>query len=285
MQNLVRQGADRASRALLEASRPLNEGTGLARPSEEPVQAARLMGLRDFGAQLDRFERNRTLIQTDLGIAEDVLAGIHDLVSTSEDVALAMSNDTVNASDRQAAARQIDVYLNQILGTVNRKDSAGKFLFAGTAEDKAPFAADGTYQGNEGARFVQVGAGLTVQATMSGTVALGDKNQVFQSMKNLRTALEKNDLQGIQDSIAALEEARQITLDARTEIGARLSTLNDVLDLNAGLRTHVDLERSSIESVDVAKVAPAMTSAQAALEATVSASKTLMDSLTKSLLS
>lgn len=281
IQNLVRQSADRAARALLEAGKPINDGTGLATPSQEPVQAARLMGLRDFQSELERYDRNRLLVQTDLGVVEDVLSGVHGLVGTIQDVALAMSNDTVNASDRLVASKQVDVYLTQILGIANRKDSAGKYILTGTAEDRPPFAADGTYQGNQERRFVQVGAGLQVQATLSGLDAFGDKNQVVSAMKNLKVALEKNDLTGIQDSMEALEEARVIVMNARTEVGARLSTLHDVLDLNEGLRTHVETERSDIEGVDLAKVTPAMSSAQAALEAVIASSKTLMTELGK----
>ncbi|MCC6620505.1 MAG: hypothetical protein IT385_04580 [Deltaproteobacteria bacterium] len=276
LQNLVRQNTDRAARAAVEASRPIDEGVGISRASQDPIKATRLMGLRDIGQELDRFDRNRYLVKTDLGQAEEVLGSVHDLLVDAHDVALAMASDTVNAGDRDNAARQIRAMVTQALGLANRKDASGKHVFGGTAEDRAPYAADGAYQGNTSARMVEVGAGLRVEATIVGPDVFGPSGEALGAMIALATALEGNDLAGIQRATTDLAEARRYVADGRTEIGGRLATLADLDDLALSLRTHVEIERATIEGVDIAAVAPAMASAQSALEAVIASSKSLM---------
>jgi len=284
MQNLVRQNTDRASRAVLDASRPIDEGTNISRPSQDPVTAARLMGLRDLDAQFDRLDRNRNIVKTDLAQAEDVLGGVHELIVRAQEIANGMANDTANASDRQSAAREVRIILSQAVGLANRKDASGKYFFGGTAENRPAFAADGTYQGNEQSRMVEIGAGLQLEATIVGPDVFGPKTEGLTSIERLAVALESNDLSAIQASIDELAEARQIVSDGRTEIGGRLSTITDIDDIMLSLRTHVGLERAAVEGVDIAAVAPAMSSAQASLEAVVASSRSLMAQIGRGLL-
>jgi len=276
MQNLVRQNTDRATRAAVEASRPIDEGVGISRPSQDPVKAQRLMSLRDVGQELDRFDRSRFLVKTDLGQAEEVVGQVHDLLVDAHDLGLAMASDSMNADDRKNAAIAIRAMLSQAIGLANRKDASGKHVFGGTAEDRPPYAADGSYQGNQSSRVVEVGAGLRVEATVIGPSVFGSKDEALQSLKALADALEANDLGAIQQATEDLDEARQLVSDGRSDLGGRIATLTDMDDLALGLRTHVEMERGSIEGVDIAAVAPAMASAQASLEAVIASSKSLM---------
>ena len=284
MENMVRQSTDRAARALADAARPIEEGTSISRPSQDPTKATRLMGLRDLDREFDRLDKSRAMVKTDLSQAEEALGGVHDILVQAQEIGLSMANDTANPGDRAGAARRVQGLLSQALGLVNRKDASGKHLFGGTAEGAPAYAADGTYQGLLSSRLVEIGSGLSIEASVTGPTVFGEKSEGLVSIRSLAEALEANDLGRIQTALGSLADARQIVSDGRTDIGGRLATLDDVDELSLALRTHVGIERGGIEGVDIAAVAPAMATAQTTLEAVLQTSKTLLAQIGRGLL-
>lgn len=282
--NMARQRTDAASSAYAEAGRKASASSAVEKRSDDPVTASRVAGLDRFLHELDMLEKNRNTVQTELTLADTIVSSMQDAILNAKDIALAMSSDNLNDADRANSAVAVQKILDQIRGLANRQHPGGKYLFGGLAEDRPPFDDAGEYQGNDGLRMVEIGPGVSIEATVSGRDAFGPNQEVLTSLRGLIFALQNptvpgddtTGIKGIQNSLDRLEEARQTLSLARTEIGGRLAILNDVQALSVDLRTSVDYERSGLVAVDIARLAPELTTAKSVLEAVVETSKGLM---------
>lgn len=276
LNNMVRLNSTRASEAVVKASAQLSALSAVEKRSDDPVSAQRLSRLDQADAQLDRFANNRGLVETDLRAADSVLGNMHEMMVRAKEIALSMSGDNVNAEDRANGARAAEGVLAQILALANQSYDGDKYLFTGLAENRPPFSAAGVFQGNDGARFVEVGPGAKVEATLRGSTVFGDNNEVVTSVQDLITALKNNDSDAVRGLLEDLDASRQTVSLARTEVGARLNQLSEIGNVSNDLRTNIRLEQGNLTGIDVAKLAPELSAAQTMLQTVVETSKQLM---------
>lgn len=274
--NLVRQRSEAASQAFYEVTRKIGASSAVERPSDDPVAAARLQNINRFGHQLDMLDRSRRTVQTDLTMAESIIGDMNDVLVEAKDVALAMSSDGVNAEDRKNGAVQIERLLNELTGLANRQQTGGRYLFGGLSENQPPLDGSGNYQGDASSRLVEIGPGVQIEATVSGHDVFGPSNEVLTTLRTLVTALNTNDTTQIRASLDDLDQARDIVTLARTEVGSRLATINDIDVLSGDLRVTMGLEHAAITGIDLAELAPQLSAAQNVLQAVVQTSQTLM---------
>ncbi len=277
--NMVRQGTDRAMRALVAAQRPVQEGTALPTPSTDLLAADRATVLAAFQAELTSHDRARATVTRDLAAIEIALDGMHGLVVEAQDLAIQMGSDTIDATTRQSSAIAAQRLLDQIAALANRRDAGGKYLFTGTAEDLPPLAADHSYQGNDAIRRVEVAPGVTVQATVSGREVFGANDDLIDVMRDLVSALDSGDAGAVRDTLDRLGLARERISGVRTDVGMRLGTLADLDEVSIGLSTAIQIEDGELRGVDLARVAPALQSAQTMLEAAITTSQQIMAQL------
>lgn len=277
--NMVRQGTDRAMRALVAAQRPVQEGTALPTPSTDLLAADRATVLAAFQAELTSHDRARATVTRDLAAIEIALDGMHGLVVEAQDLAIQMGSDTIDATTRQSSAIAAQRLLDQIAALANRRDAGGKYLFTGTAEDLPPLAADHSYQGNDAVRRVEVAPGVTVQATVSGREVFGANDDLIDVMRDLVSALDSGDAGAVRDTLDRLGLARERISGVRTDVGMRLGTLADLDEVSIGLSTAIQIEDGELRGVDLARVAPTLQSAQTMLEAAITTSQQIMAQL------
>ena len=276
LNNMVRINSDRASAAVVKTSAKLSALSAVEQPSDDPVVAQRLNQLNKFDSRLERLAGNRTRVETDLKTADGVLGSMHEMLVRAKELALSMNNDTLNAQDRANGAQEAEGLLNQMMSLVNQRYDGEKYLFTGRAENRPPQAAAG-FKGDDGARFVEVGPGAKIEATLSGSTVFGSGNEVIKSLSDLIDALKGTPGNiGLGQTLDDLDFARQTVLLARTEVGSRLNQLSEIASVSDDVKTNIGLEKANLMGVDVAKLAPELTSAQTMLQTVVETSKQLM---------
>ncbi|MBL8784293.1 MAG: hypothetical protein JNJ59_05275 [Deltaproteobacteria bacterium] len=279
--NISRQSTNRSANALVEAQRPILEGTSLPNDSTDLARAQRVHSLDGFDAELDRLTGARNTVRTDLKSSEESLASIHDIVVQARDLALQMGSDNIGSNVRKDAAQNAQRLMEQITAIANRRDTGGAYLFTGTAEGQPPLDGNNRYQGNDGIRKVEVGPGVKVAATVSGHDVFGANDELMTTLGNLVTALTNDDAASVRATLDDLETSRQRVSTVWSDVGGRLSTLDSLDDLTLSLRTRTQTERGELVGVDIAAAAPAIQSAQTMLEAVISTSQQLMASIGK----
>jgi flagellar hook-associated protein 3 FlgL len=211
-----------ASERLAKAQEVATTGRRINQISDDPIGSVRVLRLRGFGSSLEQFKRNIDHAQPFLEQTDSTLSNVTDGINRAKELALSMANDTVTASDRQAAAAELhQIYLN-LLSQANTKVE-NQYIFGGFATDAQPFAAGANgvdYLGDNGRISVASGSTSLLQTNLLG-------NQVFQgvgvtngvgildTLRDLETVLQG---QAAQPSLSL-----KVNLDSGTASGAGFS--------------------------------------------------------------
>jgi flagellar hook-associated protein 3 FlgL len=106
--------------------------------SENPVDVGAILGLTTEENQTLQYDRNLETGKTWLSMTLSSLQDITDIVRVSMALTNQMATGTYNASQRQAAAEQIQQYMEEIM-QVGNTEIGGEHILAGFRTDTAPF--------------------------------------------------------------------------------------------------------------------------------------------------
>jgi flagellar hook-associated protein 3 FlgL len=239
------------------------------------ISAQRILNLDDSLARLERFQNSKTLVESDLRAVDGALITSVDLLIMTKEIAIQMSNESLNANDRIAEAEAVLAIKEQLVDIANTQVADGRYLFSGIAETTPPFDDLGNYQGSLENRTVEIAPGFEMQMTTPGTDAYGDPSAIS-VLDNFVTALQANDLVTIKDMMTQLDDAIHTLSVEHTSIGGRLKNTMETQDILDDLRIQFETQRSEIQDVDLARAISDMTNAETAMTAVVEASKRLM---------
>jgi|GEM_PF-1773626 len=282
--NMVRQRNERASANLYDVTSRVTANSAVERPSQDPVRATRINNLERFAHDLDILDTSRRTIKSDLTAAESLIASMQDILVSAKEIAIGMASDNASDDNRANAATEVQRLLDQLVGLANRRQPGGKYIFTGLSEGAQPIADDGSYQGDSGARLVEIGPGVSIEATITGDDVFGPNQEVLTSMRALIGALTPEDppnpardqVQEIRDTFSLLDRGHEYITLGRTEIGGRLATIEDVDNLSLDLRNTAALEHADLTAVDLARLSPELSTAQHVLTAVVETTRSLM---------
>src|ERR1043166_7728652 len=178
IQSLSTQVIDSVQQAyqkLARAQEIATSGKRINRLSDDPIDAARVLGLKGFQSSLTQFKRNNDSTVPLLQEADSVLGDVTDGLQRAKEIAVAMANDTNTPADRAAAAKEVHQIFLQLLSEANTK-VGNRYLFGGFRNGTAPFVQGGNgvdYIGDNGELLVQNGPSSTLSVKLLG-------NAVFQ---------------------------------------------------------------------------------------------------------
>lgn len=149
---------------LAKTQNQLSSGKRIVNPSDDPAGAVKALNLQRAFNLAEQYQANANVANTRLGQEETALDGAADILQRIRELAVQSLNDTNSQSDRQAIAAEMRQLNQQLLFAANSKDEKGDYLFAGFANSTQPYASLlGTYQGDEGQRFLKVGDGVLIE--------------------------------------------------------------------------------------------------------------------------
>jgi flagellar hook-associated protein 3 FlgL len=167
---------------LYEANKVVATGKRINSLSDDPVGLTQCLNIRSSLSNLEQLERNISTGRNWLDAGETALDSINASLSDAKVLSLQMANDSMNASDRAAAAEQIQGTLLQVLDLSNTMVNR-QYIFAGTRTDTKPFEFDNeedptvaTYSGNDGLFTVKIGKDTKVAVGRDGEEVFCDSN-------------------------------------------------------------------------------------------------------------
>lgn len=127
-------------------------------------------------------------------------------------------------------------------------------------------------------------AGGASAAAAEGEPLGSDSVNIFQVVRGLTVALQTNDKAGVQEALDELDDAISQVVMARSQVGSRVSALNNLTDSLQKAKVESNISISQNEDADVFKVVSDINKNQSTLEATMQTSgkivqKSLMDFL------
>jgi flagellin-like hook-associated protein FlgL len=142
--------------------------------SDSPVDVGAILGLTKEGNQTVQYERNLETAKGWLSVTESSLQTITEIVRASMALANQMATGTYNAAQRQAAAQQIQGYLEEVM-QVGNTQFRGQHIFAGYRTEAPPFEA-GDWQVQSPVMHLQPGS---TGAAIAGGVYTGTASRTF----------------------------------------------------------------------------------------------------------
>jgi flagellar hook-associated protein 3 FlgL len=224
-------------------------GKQITRPSDDPYNAARAMGLRSSLSANDAYKSNIEDAQDWQNTTESALSSLTDYVHRANDLLVQGGTDTADQTSRNALADEIDQIVQGVKETAN-STYGDKYVFSGTATGTPPYTqgADDTYKGNQGGLdpsqpgvLREIGPGVTISINSVGQEILGDGQAAGDGklLDTLRTisqdlragngdALRGADLKNLNTNLNQVLEVRARNGATTNRLSAADSRLDDI---------------------------------------------------------
>lgn len=253
----------------------LSTGRKVNQPSDDPAAVAGLIVNNSQASAVNSYLSNISSLQATLQVADSTLNSVVTNLSQAITLAIEGANSTVNQTDRDAIAQEVNGIQQQILEYANQSFQ-GNYLFAGTAVKTKPFVADSSspsgvsYVGNTGVNNVEIGEGQAVPANLPGSqLFTASGSDVFQALADLSSALQSGS--NIPAAEAEVENAFSQVNAQRAFYGTTLSRLNTATSFLNEEKLQLSQEENNLVGADMATAASQLTQAETALDATLSA--------------
>jgi flagellar hook-associated protein 3 FlgL len=136
--NNIQNNLENLAEDLQRINASISSGQKYQSISDNPVDVGTILGLTQSGNQTSQYERNLETGKGWLTITLSTMQNITDIVRASAALANQMATGTYNAGQRQAAAQQIQGYLEEVMQEGNGQYN-GQYVLSGYSTDTAPF--------------------------------------------------------------------------------------------------------------------------------------------------
>ena len=140
--------------------------------SDDPVAIATIQRLKQELAVGEQYISNGETAQSANELSDTTLEQSTYILQRVRELMVSGSNGTMNESNREAVALELENLKEELMGVANTKDGNSQYIYAGYEVDTEPFQLDEfgvvTYQGDSGERDYQIGSGVTVQGNDAG---------------------------------------------------------------------------------------------------------------------
>jgi flagellar hook-associated protein 3 FlgL len=264
----------------------ISSGRSVNQPSDNPAAAAALVVNADQTSQANQFLSSISTVSGELQSADSTLNSVTTALQQAISLGVEGANGTLNASDQQALAVQVQGIQSQLVNLANLAYQ-GNYVFAGTATSTPPYVLDSTsssgvtYQGNSGVNSITIGNQYTVQTNLPGSQLFSSSsNNVFQAIQDLITGLQSGNATAISTAVGELTNASNYIDQQRVFYGNTISQLNAQTTYLNSETTQLSQQQNTLEAADMPAVISNLESAQVSRQATLeSMSNTLQNNL------
>ena len=253
----------------------LSSGRKVNQPSDDPAAEAGYIVNNSQASAVNSYLSNISSLQATMQEADSTLNSVVTTLTQAISLGVEGANGTMNQSDLNAVAEQVNGIQQQILEYANQSFQ-GNYLFAGTAANVKPFVADPSspsgvsYVGNTGVNNVEIGDGQAVPANLPGSqLFTAPGSNVFQALADLSSALQSG------SNIPAAETEVQNAFDhvnaQRAFYGTTLSRLNTASSFLNEESLQCSQEENNLVGADMASAVTQLTQAETDLDATLAA--------------
>lgn len=257
--------------------------------SDDPIGMSHVLDYRRSLAAIEQYEKNISRGITRLEHSGSILDFAAELVGQARQIAADHAGGNVPAAARQLAAYRARELYDQIIQLANSKFE-DNYIFSGHATDTPPFAADGSYNGDDGKVRIMIAENVEIKIDADGSNTFGANGGVdlFSELQNLIAGLENPDLAAGSAQIAATRDtlfnAREQIYNKTTEYASNFYRLAATEDYWSNLKPKVDEALASAEEVDLTRAVLELKNLELAYETTLATAAriiqpTLMDFL------
>ena len=176
------------------------------------------------------------------------------------------------AVQRASAAESVQNMLDEIVSLANT-NVAGNYIFAGSKTDTIPFDQDGTYNGDNNPFTIKISRNSTIEIGSDGDAVFGT---VFNTLSDLKAALETNELSGIQDAMGNLDGHFGDISGNISDVGSKMNRMEIKDKIYQDLNFSNTERLSKIEDADIAEAIMNVKAAELTYQAALASSSEVM---------
>ena len=206
---------------LNKANKIVSTGKRITDLSDDPVGITQALDIKSTLSNIEQLERNINFGKPWLNSAESALSSVQNLISDARALCVEMATATKGAVERASAANTIQNTIDEIISLANTEVN-GRYIFAGTNTGTAPFNEDGSYNGNNNPFTIKIGRDATVAVESDGEAVFGT---IFQTLTDLKDALEGNNVNGIAGAMTNLEDHFDHITAKISDIGSKITRM------------------------------------------------------------
>jgi flagellar hook-associated protein 3 FlgL len=264
------------SEELNKANEIVTTGKRINNLSDDPVGLTQSLNIRSTLASIEQMGRNISYGNSWLTTSESALTSVQNIISDTKVLCIQMANATIGSDQRSSAAGTVQNMLDEIVSLGNT-DVAGNYIFAGSKTDTIPFDQYGNYSGDNNAFAIKISKNSTVEVGSDGEAVFGT---VFNTLIDLKDALQSNDVGGIQVAMGDLDGHFEDISAKISDVGSKMNRMeikdNILQDLNFS-----NTERlSKIEDADIAEAIMNLSAAELTYQAALASSAKVMSLMT-----
>jgi flagellar hook-associated protein 3 FlgL len=196
-------------------------------------------------------------------------------MTRAKELLLAQVTDTASADTRKIAAEEMKQIRDEIMQIANTK-VGNRYLFGGTQTSLAPYDATSDspeYQGNDGSVQTMIAPGVTMTTSPNGKAAFTkDDLDTVKLLTDMMNALNANDTQTINDNLGKVDQAMNLAIDARADVGAKLNRLDTTASHWDTVKLNLTQGLSNVEDADMTEAISQLNNWQTAYQASLSVS-------------
>lgn len=266
----------------------INSGRKFTRASQDPVAAIKGMQYRVQLDKIGQFQRNMNEAEAWLDTTDTSLDQVGNALNRVKELVVQAANDTNTSEDRQKIESEIEQIRQQIQDVANTQ-LGGKYIFAGTETQTAPFVngainpalydANGVPQGGAISE-VQIEVFDGIKFTVNTNDAIPLFNNINNFLQKVQDELKDANTNGgaigdflgsiangNNDDLASLQGS---VLSARADVGAKMNRAELMLNRLDIHEVNVTKQKSENEDTDYAKTITEMTTQESIHQAALS---------------
>lgn len=258
---------------LNKANKIVSTGKRITDLSDDPVGITQALDIKSTLSNIEQLERNINFGKPWLNSAESALNSVQNLISDARALCVEMATATKGAVERASAANTIQNTIDEIISLANTEVN-GRYIFAGTNTGTAPFNEDGSYNGNNNPFTIKIGRDATVAVESDGEAVFGT---IFQTLTDLKDALEGNNVNGIAGAMTNLEDHFDHITAKISDIGSKITRMvikEGILQDSNIFNTD---RLSRIEDVDITEAIIDLKAKELAYQAALASSAKVME--------
>jgi flagellar hook-associated protein 3 FlgL len=172
-QNNALYDIDALDGQISQTQNQLSTGLTLQNAADNPVAMSQVNGLNVELSASQQYVTNANSVNTSLQLETQALTNGTNILQSAQSLGTEANNGSLNTSQRQDIATQIQQLLQQLVSVANSTDANGNYLFAGTASATQPFAQSGgsvAYSGSASVNQVEIAPNQFISQGDTGSV-------------------------------------------------------------------------------------------------------------------
>ncbi len=223
------------------------------RPSDDPAGASQVSDVKNSMSRVEQYARNIERTRSFTDTTEIALSQVVGELNNVLDLAVDINGGISSTVDFEVAALQVDSYFSNMIQSANTKDG-DRYIFSGFRTTTASFDSAGNYMGGSGESIeIEITHDSFLKANLCGDDVFKGPVDVFQSVTDMRSAINASDQDQIKALIPQVKAALDQIIAMRSGIGNKSVRLDAAVENNFSLEEAYTEILANVEDIDIAE--------------------------------